>query len=356
MICLTKGDERIVDLFLSLPPLLYKDDNPCSKKTEKLILTKKHPLSNNMEVYPFVVIDEKNVAVSRAVLTFYSMDKTGYVGFFESEDNPEAVRVLFDSINQKAKELGISLLLGPIDCSIYIGYRFKADRFDEYFTGEPYNKPYYPMLWEQAGFSKCNSFFSYRIEKVSVEDSDPRLEKVLERCVRKGYVFSSLKRKEFDCFLEQVHELMTDAYSGFVGFKPITYNQFYTMFSHLRYVVDFDMIKLAHKDGKLCAFCICIPNYRKLTIGRFTLRKAIQFFRIRNKADEYVIMYLGADKKCFGLGSALVHYLEKAFCENQCTAVAALIKEGSLSGEYYKSNHKKQYTYALYSRKIENDD
>ena len=39
MICLNKDDKNIIPLFLSLPQLLYKGDNPQSKKTEKQILT-----------------------------------------------------------------------------------------------------------------------------------------------------------------------------------------------------------------------------------------------------------------------------------------------------------------------------
>lgn len=353
MICLNKDDKNIIPLFLSLPQLLYKGDNPQSKKTEKQILTGQHPLSNNMEVFPFVVVSEQNVPICRAILTFYSTDKTGYVGFFESKNDIDAVQLLFDKINEQAKNLGLQNLVGPINCSIYIGYRFKIDGFDEYFTGEPYNKQYYPMLWEQAGFSRCNRYFSYQIGKLSSEDSDEKLEKVLQWCVRKGFTFSSLKRKDFDTCLKQVYELMNRTYSRFIGFKPITCEQFCTMFSSLKYIVDFDMIKIARKNGKLCAFCICIPNYGNITLGKFTLSKAFRFLKIKNNADEYVVLYLGADEGCCGIGSALVHYLEKSFYIKQCTSIAALIKEDGLSNEYYKSKHIKKYTYALYSRVIE---
>lgn len=343
-------------LFLALPGLLYKGDNPRSRKTEKLILTETHPLSGGMTVYPFVVAKDKKVPLCRAILTVYDSEKTGYVGFFEAENNPEAVRLLFDTIRKSAKMLGLQELLGPIDCSIYLGYRFKEDRFDEYFTGEPYNKPYYAALWEQMGFSKCNQYASYQIAKVTPEDSDERLERVLQRFLRRGYVFSSLSKKDFEKCLIQVYELMDRTYAGFVGFKSIGREQFCAMFSSLKNLVDFDMVKLVHKDGKLHAFCICIPNYGKLGLGKMSLLKFLRFLAIRKKADEYVIMYLGADETCCGLGSALVHFLEKSFCIKQCTAIAALIKEGGVSAKYYAKHHQKQYRYSLYSYPLSMDE
>lgn len=349
MKCLTKEDKSIQSLFLALPDLLYMGDSPQDKQTEKDILTGNHLLSSTMEVFPFVTVDEEGSPLCRALLTCYPEDETGYIGFFESYDRPEAIKILMDGVARYARQRGLSSLLGPVNASIYIGYRFKTNRFDEYFTGEPYNKPYYARLWRQAGFSVCNSYHSYKLRKVSSEDSDEKLERLYQWCLRKGYTFSALRKQDFEKTLIDIHSLMMKAYADFAGFKPLTKEQFVTMFSYLEHVVDYDMVKLAHKDGKLCAFCICVPNYGKLTLGRRNWLKILRFLKIRRNCKEYVVLYLGADAASMGVGSALVHYVEKDICRKQCTSIAALIKEGGVSATYYEKTHTAEFSYELFS-------
>ena len=352
MKCLTENSKQLRRLFLMLPDLLYSGDSPQSVDTEKKILTGTHPLSGNMQIHPFVVVGEDGQPISRAILTCYAQEKTGYVGFFESRDNAAAVQLLFDTINGVAAELGLERLMGPINCSIYIGYRFKTNCFDDYFTGEPYNKDYYPALWERAGFRVCDRYWSYRLRRTTAEDSDERLERIYRRCLERGYVFSSLNRKDFSDCLKQIYTLMNRAYSGFSGFQPISQTQFCRMFSYMKYVVDFDMVKLAHRDGQLKAFCICVPNYADMTLGKMTVRKLLRFLKLRRDLREYVIMYLGADETAAGIGSALVHEVQKAICRKQCTSLAALMKDGSLSAKFYAPLHQKRYDYLLYSKPV----
>ena len=356
MKCLTKQDKETQPLFLSLPAMLYKGDNPQNKQTELELLTGTHLLSGSFEVFPFVTADNQGNPLCRALLTCYLNDSVGYVGFFEAYDDPDGVQLLFDTIARHARERGLTSLMGPVDASIYMGYRFKTDRFEDYFTGEPYNKPYYSRLWRQAGFSVCNSYHSYRLRKVGREDSDEKLERLYQWCLKKGYTFSALQKQDFDKALVEIHSLMMKAYAEFAGFKPLTKEQFVAMFSYLKHVVDFDMVKLAYKDGKLCAFCICVPNYGKLTLGRRNWLKILRFLKIRRSCKEYVVLYLGADSASAGAGSALVHYVEKAICAKQCTSIAALIKAGGISATYYEKTHTAKFTYELFSRTIEQRD
>lgn len=352
MKCLTKQDEKTTALFLSLPKRLYKKDCPQDKKTEREILNGRHILSNDIEVYPFVVVDKNDIPLCRALLTCNKDDTTAYVGFFEAYDNSDATILLFDNIVAEARKNGISRLIGPIDSSIYIGYRFKTNLFDDYFTGEPYNKPYYAKLWQQSRFTVCDSYSSYKLHKIRAGDSDEKLERIYQRCLHNGYEFSSLQKKDFDVCLKDVYGLMMNAFSSFVGYKKLTEKQFVSMFSYLKYILDFDMVKLVHKNEKLSAFCICLPNYKKLTLGKMTLFKMLRLLKKRKNPDEYVVMYLGADGATCGVGSALVHYLQKSIFERQCTSIAALIKDGSVSEKYYKNIHTKQYSYVLLSRDI----
>lgn len=351
--CYTKNDKKTRNLFLQLPKRLYKGKNPQDLKTEKLILSGKHPLSKDFRVYPFVVTKE-GVPVCRSLLTIYETDEVGYVGFFESEEDQEAVSYLFDQIYKKAKQEKKSSLVGPLDASIFIKYRLKLDHFENTYTGEPINLAYYPRLWEGCGFRKKEIYVSNQLRKVTDSDFDERYEKIYQRYLQRGYQFVSPTSKTFSKAMKEVYQLLIRLYASFPGYKRIDETKFLAMFGYLKQIVNYEMVRLVYKENQLYAFCICIPNYGELTVGKMTIFKIIQLLKKKKNPSEYIVMYVGASKATPGLGCALIQDLRHILYRNQCTTIGALIQEGKLTGKMYKELYVDQRTYALYEKKIEN--
>ena len=286
------------------------------------------------------------------MLTYYPDDKTAYLGFFEAYNDPNAVQTMFRYVEDRATADGKCALLGPVDASIYINYRFKIDRFDKTYTGEPYNKSYYPDLWENYGFSVCTRYSSNQLRRVEAEDIDPRLSRLYDRFIARGYRFVTPQRRDFSHYLTDICDSMMRLYAGFTAYKPLTQAQFVSMFSYLKYVLNFDMVKLVYKEDKLKAFGICLPNYGVLTRGRITPAKLLQILKIRRKPEEYIILYVGAEPGSSGLGGALVHDIRNSLYQNGCTAIGALIKEGNVTGEVYDILYTDQFRYVLLSKEL----
>ena len=348
--CLSGLSPQVKKFFLKLPQEIYVlDDSPQDIKTEKAILNGSHVLSKNFSVYPFVVLNEHHEVCCRCLLTYYTNDPIAYLGFFEAKPNKSAVRQLFLHVEQKARRDGKTQIIGPINSSIYIGYRFKTNRFHETYTGEPYNKPYYKEMWLNAGFQVNAKYLSHNLRKVSTSDIDPQMEKIHCRYVERGFEFISPTDDSFKKCMRDVYHVMMESYSGFVGFKKITEYQFLELFSGLKKITNYDMIKLAYKDGKLHAFAIALPNYGKFTKGKLTLLKLLKIMRIKRQPQEYVILYVGADKTV-GLGCAIMHHLRNLLYENQCTSITALIKEGNLTGKVYSDLHTDTFEYELFQK------
>lgn len=350
---LSGNTKEVQKLFLKLPKVLYLPlVCPQNKKEELAILNGTHAISNDIEVHPFVVANDKD-PICRCLMTYYPNDDTAYVGFFESTNNPEAVCAMFKRVEEKAKSDGKKMLLGPINSSIYIGYRFKTSGFDKVFTGEPYNHPHYAELWEKAGFIEHSKYVSNYLRQVKEEDLDPRMKNVYQRYVDRGYQFVSTDDNLFVDHLEHVYDLMMESYSKFDGFKKLTKEQFISMFSYLGGVVDHRMVKLAYNpDNELKAFCVCIPNYGEAAMGKMTPAKLMRLAKIKKQPSEYVIMYVGADRGAVGLGSAIVQLIRDELYKNQCTSIGALIKEGNLTGKMYDDLYVDQSTYVLLSKSL----
>ena len=359
--CIEVKSEKHKKMFLNFPSRVYIDDDcPQDIKTEKQILNGTHVVSTDIEIFPYIVLDETNDIVCRCLMTYYKDDPVAYLGFFESFNNLSAVKCMFFEAERKALKDGKIKILGPMDCSIYINYRFKIDRFDKTYTGEPYNKKYYATLWERAGYSVCDKYSSNQLRKVEKEDIDERLKKICDRYQQRGYEFMSPTAEIFQDCLEDVYELMMKMYSGFSGFKKLTKEQFVEMYMPLEKVMDFDMVRLVYnKDCRLCAFCICLPNYGSLTRGKLTLSKIMKIKKIKNNPTEYIVLYLGADTGSAGLGGALIHDIRNILYRKGCTSIGALIKEGNVTGRMYEDLYVDKFNYILLEKILnyrENND
>ena len=345
--CLTDISKETQKAFLSLPRTLYKTDCPQDIQTEKQILNGTHPLSPDFTIYPFVITTEDRRPLCRCILTVYPDAEEAYVGFFEAKNDLTAVKEMMTYVRQKAKSLGKNKLLGPIDSSIYINYRFKTNMFDKIYTGEPYNKEYYPTLWTECGFSVKDRYVSNQMRKINEEDFDIRLDRIYQRYLNKGYTFRG-PYGDFTGALKDVYSLLVERYSGFVGAQSVSQKQFMTLFSSLEKIADYDMIKLAYKDDELKGFCIALPNYGSNTRGSLSICKLLRIMKIKKSPEEYVILYAGADKSAPGLGGALMHSIRNELYKNQCTSIAALIHEGNMPQQVYTMLHTQQFKYELY--------
>ena len=339
------------NLFLGLPKKLYSSNVLTQdEKLESRILNKKHTLSNDFEIYPFIVLMADEI-VARAILTVYENDTTGYVGFFECTNNQVVADCLLNNVRLKAKELGLVKLLGPLDCSFWIKYRFKTNHFDKYYTNEPYNLEYYKDLWENWGFVVCDSYYSNQMKVPTDEDNQEKCKKRLEKMIANGYEFKNPTNKTFNNDLRNIFRLMTKVYSRFSAFKPITEEQFVSMYDSLKYVVNYDMVFLAYKNKELCGFFVTVPNYSNL-IFNLNLLNFTNIFSIKNNCKEYVMLYMGASPEHLGLGGSFAELAKNYLKEHNCTSIGALIHEGNSSGVFYKNLIEDKYTYVLMETEV----
>lgn len=346
-------DKKDIKLFLDFPSKIYSNqDNPQNYLCEKQLLNKTHILSNLFDFIPFLVLDDSGGVLCRCGVTIYPDDKTAYIGFFESINDVSAVKFLFQNIKRFVFGRGCKEMIGPVDASIYINYRFKTSHFNKTYTSEPYNKPYYVDLWEKCGFKIHEKYESNQLRQVKSTDIDERLERILHRYQDKNYAFTTPTDATFQKNLIDVYRLMMKTYINFPCFKHISEKQFLELYSKLSKIVNYDMIKLVYKDGILKAFCVCVPNYGFLTRGKITVNKLLKIKKIKNKPDEYVVLYVGADGSSAGLGGAVVHQIRNELFKNKCTSIGALIKEGNVTGEMYKDLYIDKYHYVLMKQEI----
>lgn len=346
------NDKKHLKEFLELPKRLYGSNELMQNKTdEAALISGTHILSKYFRVTPILVCCGKR-AVSRAAVTVYPDDKTAYIGLFESEDNSAAAKLLFDTAVRAAKENSAAELMGPVDCSFWIKYRLKTNYFGKPYTGEPYNKEYYLRLWEENGFYSYQKYFSNHYMTV---ENDKDCEKYAERlagALSAGYEIKSADPESFDGTLREVYSLLIELYSSFPAYKRITESEFCALFSYLKSVLDYSMVKMAYYNKKAVGFFISVPNFGNTVYGKISLRKLLKILLEKRKPHAYVMLYMGVDSGHRGLGKALAESIREELKKCGVPSVGALIRSGNINKDYMSQLIDFEYEYVLLKRTL----
>lgn len=347
MYLVKKVTEKEYEDFLALPSRIHTKDKLMQKRSDELALLKgTHTLSKYFSFTAFLCYLENKI-VARCAVTIYPDKDEAYLGFFDSEDNIDAVKAMIETAEAFAKENGISKLTGPVDASFWIGYRMKSDRFNEKrFFSEPYGKEYYPELWQKCGYEISQVYVSNIYKKLlKSEEDDERYTKRYNHFLEKGYSIVSAKKKDWDTVIGEVYALLIRLYSDFPVFSHITEEEFREMYKSLKMILDYNMVKLGYKNGKLVGFFICVPDYGNTLYGNIGLSELLFLLKNRRRCDNYILLYIGVDEKHLGLGSALSQAMFEELRKKRASSIGALIKKGKVSEKYIdkKILYKKEY-------------
>lgn len=341
-----------IEDFLDLPGRIYgKEELMQSRGEERAILKGTHVLSHYFTATP-ILIYEDGRAVSRGILTFYPEDDTAYLGYFESEDNSAAAGLLFHTAFGLARDMGMKALVGPVDCSFWLRYRLKTNRFQSPYTGEPYNRDYYMKLWEENGFQTWEQYGS---NHYTVVENDEGCEKYMERLAQKleqGYEIRSPQPKEFGKTLREVYGLLIELYSTFPAYKRITEKEFRSLFKRLKPVLNYSMVKMAYYGGKAVGFFVSVPDYGNAVYGKLHLWNLPGILAKKKKPDSYVMLYMGVDPEHRGLGKAFAEAIRQELKAQRVPSVGALIRSGNSNEGYVGQLIDFAYEYVLLERRI----
>jgi len=157
--------------FLELPYRLHQNlpnwVPPLRDDVKLMFDHKKNPFFEHAEVEQWVaekdgrVVGRIAAVVNRAHNDFHH-DKVGFWGFFESEDDPEVAKLLFDTAERWLAQRGMDTMRGPANFSTNDDCGLLVKGFDKPpYLLMPHNPPYYEKLVEGGGFVKAKDLLAY---------------------------------------------------------------------------------------------------------------------------------------------------------------------------------------------------
>src|SRR5512136_1698665 len=279
--------------FLATPDLLYRGD-PCyvpalRAQVKAQFDRRTYPLFKHSEAEFFLALDGgrpvgRIVAFRNVPHLERTGDGTGFFGFFESVDDDDVARELFDAAVGWLARKGLTSVVGPENyttneaCGLLIG------GFDDPpVVMMPYNKPFYAGLIERYGFRPELDLASYRIRQGQslLDDIRPTRLRLERRLARDGIVIGPIDMRRFDEEIEALRLAYNRAFNDCWGFIPISAEEFRYYARDIRRITGPEMMLLAKKGpetiGLLCVLpdinqvLIKIKNGRLLPFGVFRL-------------------------------------------------------------------------------------
>ena len=286
------------------------------------------------------------------MITKYPDDNVAYIGFYECVNNDSVAKVLFAKAFEFCKAHEFKSIVGPVDCSFWIKYRLKINKFDiQPYTGEPYNKDYYLKQFEDNGYSVCEHYTSQIYKVLDGNFKNDKFEEHYQEFINKGYKIIKPEQSNVDRVIDEIYDLLIDLYSDFPIFKYVSKEDFKTHFSGLKSIVNMDLVRMVYYEGKAVAFNISIPNYNNLTCN-INPSKIIKILNIKKHPKDYVMLYMGVDQEHRGLGKAISKSLADELNVLKKPSIGALTRDGKVSQNYAKEAVESRYEYVLLEKTI----
>jgi len=288
--------------------------------------------------------------------------ETGFFGFFESINDVQVARALFDAASDWLEAEGKKVMNGPQSFSIYDSIGFEVAGMENIPSVGLYHlAPYYKDLANLCGFTKCIDWHSFLVKRVSYSVHKPYLDEIRDTLLKStDVVFRKLERKDLAQRVKEVQQIFNVAWEGNWGHLPLTDKQISMIFSELKTFIVPEFAIFAEKNGKTVGFIITIPDINpalRILNGRLYPWRLLMFMREAKKTKRVRTVIMGILPEYRGQHIDDIFYLKAIeqglltdIWESDCSLIAETNTKmigalKPLTPELYK-------TYRIYERPI----
>jgi GNAT superfamily N-acetyltransferase len=282
--------------------------------------------------------DGRLVGRLAAIVNTRMVDSSGHpvgqVGYFEAIDDSTCAAALFGAAFDWLRAAGARQVLGPMNGGPHRTHRFITAGFDrEPFLFEPRNPPYYPRLFEAAGFSALHTWFSIDVSSEQLRQklaSQPML-RVREQ-TRRRFEVARIDLSDAPGVLRRLHALLDAMWTGHVGYTSLDFVEFVEIFAPaLSLMTSGDLhIAIDRASGRDVGCGFTYPDYAadvRALDGDATAWG--QWRQDGTRPRRLVLHTMGAapDARHTGLASALLRAAIEHCVEEYEEAVIAIVVE-----------------------------
>jgi GNAT superfamily N-acetyltransferase len=191
-------------------------------------------------------------------------EKTGFWGYFESENDADLAGALFDRAGAWLKERGMTKMLGPANPSLNDPCGLLVDGFKwSPFVLMTYNPLYYVKLVEGAGFTKAMDLWAYiLLHNELVREKIDRVAGAVKD--RNDVTLRQIRLSRLDEELEIVKEIYNDAWEKNWGFVPLTDEEIRFVAEDFKAILLPEFAYIAEVKGRPVGFSFALPDINQI--------------------------------------------------------------------------------------------
>lgn len=258
--------------FLNLPWTLHSKDPqwvpPLRLNQAELAGFKRHPFYLTAKSQTFVAYRDgtpcgRIAAIENEAHNRQYQDRVGFFGFFESIDDVDVARGLFQAAEQWLAGRQLTSVRGPCNPSLNYECGLLVDGFDSPpFFMMTYNPAYYGSLIEQAGYGKCQDLFAFWGHVDMLEQLDKKLDFVVSESTRRFRIETRrLDRKHFQRDVRLFLDIYNRSLVNTWGFVPMSDAEVDHMAASLKFLIVPEMTSIAEIDGKAVGAMFGLLDY-----------------------------------------------------------------------------------------------
>lgn len=255
--------------FIKLPWTIYKNDTnwvpPLIAEQKKMLDPGHNPFFQHARAAYFLAgrdgecLGRISAHIDDNSNKFHG-EKCCFFGFFESVDDPNVAKALFQAAEKWARENGMDAMRGPFNFTTNDTAGLLVDSFDSPPVIEmTYNPPYYPGLIESCGYAKTMDLYAYFFD-VAHMDRD-RIKKLAQHSEKRGISYRSINKKIFGQEVKIFKEVYNQAWSKNWGFVPLTEAEIDHYAKSFKDIVDPDFVIFAFDGHKPVGSLWALPDY-----------------------------------------------------------------------------------------------
>lgn len=227
----------------------------------------KNTLLKEGKINAWLLLNDSNIIIGR-IAAFYDANqlksKIGGVGFFESIDNIEAAKLLFETAEKWLENQGFIGVDGPINFGErdkYWGLLTTENAIPSY--QENYNPKYYQNLFESNSYQLL---FQQLTSEISVDTFNiDRFRNMANRVFQNQTLsFEHFKIKELNRFANDFVKIYNQAWQHRPDFTPITLDRILTTLNSLKPILIEEGIWFAYGNNQPAGFFVAIPEVNQL--------------------------------------------------------------------------------------------
>ncbi len=310
--------------FINLPHRIFRDNPywvPWFHQDMRSILDRNHPFFEHSQG-EFFLVRRKGRAVARLAalenrnFNEYQGRKDARFYFFDSFDDPEAAHLLFQRVEEWARERKLDRVIGPQGFSGMTGAGILIDGYDRRaaMTMMNYHLPYYRELVESYGFEVYKDFVSAYLDAVAYQ-TPPKIKRVAEISLKRGsfWIPELRKKSEIRALGWEIGKIYNESWVDHEEYCPMTEAELNQLVDSLVTVTDPRIIKVIRAGEEIAGFLLTFPDLSpaiQKSKGRVTPLSLARLLYQKRTTREFIINGVGVLPKFQKTGATALLYYE----------------------------------------------